>query len=70
MRGFPDDENQTFIDMSIYLRSLLMVSTICMLGLTGCTSVGAGAGKELHAALVAKMDPHRANQNKYSGEQQ
>jgi hypothetical protein len=27
-------------------------------------------GKELHAALIAKMDPHRANQNKYSGEQQ
>jgi hypothetical protein len=27
-------------------------------------------GRELDTALIAKMDPNRANQNKYHGEQQ
>ena len=58
------------INTDYYLRSLLMISAICVLGFTGCLSVGAGAGRELHTALIAKMDPHRANQNKYYGEQQ
>jgi hypothetical protein len=47
-----------------------MISAIRVLGFTGCSSVGAGAGRELHTALIAKMDPDRANQNKYYGEQQ
>jgi hypothetical protein len=46
------------INRYYYLRSLLIVSAICLLG------------NELHAALIAKMDPHRANQNKYYCEQQ
>jgi hypothetical protein len=47
-----------------------MVLAFCLLVLTGCSSVGASAGKELNSALIGKMDPHRANQIKYNGEQQ
>jgi hypothetical protein len=41
-----------------YLRSLLMVSAICLLGFTGCSAVDARAGKQFHTALIGKMDPH------------
>jgi hypothetical protein len=58
------------INIHYHLPSLLIVSAICLLGFTGCSSVGAGVGKELHTALIAKMDPNRANQNNYHGEQQ
>jgi hypothetical protein len=37
-------------------RLLVMVSAICLLGLTGCSSIDAGAGKGFHNALVGKMD--------------
>jgi hypothetical protein len=63
-------KNPICINTDYYLRSLLMISAICVLGFTGCSSVGAGAGRELHTALIAKIDPDRANQNKYYGEQQ
>jgi hypothetical protein len=47
------------INMDYYLRSFLIVSAICLLGFTGCSSVGASAAKELHTALITKTDPHR-----------
>jgi len=63
-------KNQICINPNSYLRLLLMVLAFCLLVLTGCSSVGASAGKELNSALIGKMDPHRANQIKYNGEQQ
>jgi hypothetical protein len=35
-------KNHTSINMNIYLRSFLIISAICLLGLTGCTSAGTG----------------------------
>jgi hypothetical protein len=58
------------INTDHYLRSFLIVSAICLLGFTGCSSVGASAAKEPDTALIAKKDPHRTNQNPYGGEQQ
>ncbi|HZC35443.1 MAG TPA: hypothetical protein VE242_07505 [Chthoniobacterales bacterium] len=38
-----------------YRRLLLMIFTICSLGMTGCSSLDAGSGK-FHSALIGKVD--------------
>src|SRR5260221_11600736 len=40
-------QNHISINRDTYLRLLFMVPAICMLGFTGCSSVDAGAGKEI-----------------------
>jgi len=40
-----------------YLKLLLMVSAICSLGFTGCSSLNSGTGTGSHAALIRKTDP-------------
>ena len=49
------------INTGYYLQPFLIVSAICLLGFTGCSSAGASAAKGLHAAPIAKT---------YNGEQQ
>jgi hypothetical protein len=51
-------KNAICINTNSYLRSLLMILAICLLGLTGCSSLDAGSGKRFHTALIGKMDPH------------
>ena len=41
-----------------YLRSLLMILPICLLGFTGCSSLDAESGRGSHTAFIGKMDPH------------
>jgi hypothetical protein len=38
-------------------RLLLMVSAIWLLGLTGCSSTDAEAGKGIHNGFIGKLDP-------------
>jgi hypothetical protein len=38
-------------------RLLLMVSAVCLLGFTGCSSIDAVLGKGLHNAFIVKLDP-------------
>jgi hypothetical protein len=38
-------------------RLFLMVSAISLLGLTGCSSIDAEAGKGFHNAFIGKRDP-------------
>jgi hypothetical protein len=49
------------IQKSIHTNSIrrlfLMVSAICLLVFTGCSSLDAGAGKGFHTTLVGKTDP-------------
>jgi hypothetical protein len=41
-----------------FIRQLLvMISAICFLVLTGCSSIDAGVGKGFHNAFIRKMDP-------------
>ena len=49
-------KNQICINANFYLPLLRMVLAICLLGVTGCYSADARAGKGSHAALVGKMD--------------
>jgi hypothetical protein len=51
-------KNRIYINANFYLQLLCMVSAICLLGLTGCSSADARAGKGSHAGLVGKMDTH------------
>ena len=69
-RGSCEDENKRVplhmkkslcINTGYYLQSFLIVSAICLLGFTGCSSAGASAAKGLHTAPIAKT---------YNGEQQ
>jgi hypothetical protein len=50
-------KNPTSINTNSYLPSLFMVSAICLLGFTGCSSFEAEAGHGSHAALIRKTDP-------------
>jgi hypothetical protein len=43
-------KNQIFINTNSYLRSLLLVSAVCLLGFTGCSSVDARVAKDQRAA--------------------
>jgi hypothetical protein len=38
-------------------RLLLMVSPVCLLGFTGCSSTDDLAGKGFHNAFIVKLDP-------------
>jgi hypothetical protein len=38
-------------------RLFLMVSAICLLAFTGCSSLDAGAEKGFHTTLIGKTDP-------------
>jgi len=41
-----------------FIRQLLvMISGICLLILTGCSSIDAGVGNGFHNAFIRKMDP-------------
>ena len=51
-------KNRICINANLYLQLLCMVSAICLLGLIGCSSADARAGKGFHAAFVGKMDTH------------
>ena len=51
-------KNRTFIDTKFYVRLLLMVPAICLVGLTGCASADARAGNVFHAGLIGQMDTH------------
>jgi hypothetical protein len=55
-------KNPICIHTNSYLRSLLMILAICLLGFSGCSSLDAGSGKGLHAGLIGKMDP-RSNED-------
>jgi hypothetical protein len=50
-------KNRIPIDTNSYLRLLVMVSAICLLGFTGCSSLDAGAGKGFHTTLIGRVDP-------------
>jgi hypothetical protein len=50
-------KNRTSIKSNAYLRLLLVVPAICLLGFTGCSSVDADAGQRFHAAFMEKADP-------------
>jgi hypothetical protein len=50
-------KNAICINTNSYLRSLLMILAICLLGLTACSSLDAGLGKRFHTALIGNMDP-------------
>jgi hypothetical protein len=39
-----------------YLRRLLTILAISLLGFTGCSSVDPPVGREFHAAIIGKMD--------------
>ena len=51
-------KKRMYINADFYLQLLCMVSAICLLGLTGCSSADARAGKGSQVALVGKMDAH------------
>ena len=51
-------KKRIYINANFYLQLLCMVSAICLLGLTGCSSADARARRGSHAALVGKMDTH------------
>jgi hypothetical protein len=50
-------KNRIPITSNTYLRLLLMVPAICLLGFTACSSLDAGAGQKFHAAFREKVDP-------------
>ena len=50
-------ETQKSIHTNSIRRLLLMVSAICLLGLTGCSSIDAEAGKGFHNEFIGKPDP-------------
>jgi len=55
------------IQKSIHTNSIrrlfLMVSAICLLAFTGCSSLEAGAGKGFHTTLIGKTDPRPVQTN-------
>jgi hypothetical protein len=51
-------KNAISIDMKSHGRFLWVVSAVCLLGFSGCSSFDAASTKRVHSSLIENMDRH------------